>query len=198
MTRVWGLVNENLDLFAGGEAALRVPARPDAGDAGVRLLKKMHQTIRKVGEDIEVRFHLNTAISSIMEFHNLIRKEKDGLRETEAGRAVLGRVLETLVTVLSPFAPHMAEELWERTGHRGLLMHSRWPVYDEDLAREEMATIVVQINGKLRDKFEAELDLPEKEMEARALALPKVQAQLAAKPARKVVCVKNRLVNIVV
>jgi len=91
----------------------------------------------------------------------------------------------------------MAEELWEKTGHAGLLMKSPWPAFDEDLAREELVTIVVQVNGKLRDKFEAEPDLAEAGMEERALALPKILAVMGGRPPRKVICVKNKLVNIV-
>jgi leucyl-tRNA synthetase len=195
LTRIWGLVHENLDLFEAG-AGTAAPSG-GAGEAGGRVVKKMHQTIRKVGEDIEVRFHLNTAVSSIMEFLNLVKKEKDGLRETAGGRGVLRQALETLVALLSPFAPHMAEELWEKTGHAGLLMKSPWPAFDEDLAREELVTIVVQVNGKLRDKFEAEPDLAEAGMEERALALPKILAVMGGRPPRKVICVKNKLVNIV-
>jgi len=195
LTRIWALAHENLDLFEAGAAA-NVTSR-EAGEAGCRVIKKMHQTIRKVGEDIEVRFHLNTAVSSIMEFLNLVKKEKDGLRETAGGRAALRRAIETLVAILSPFAPHMAEELWEKTGHEGLLMKSAWPAFDADLAREEVVTIVVQVNGKLRDRFEVEPGLAAPEMEARALALPKVQAALGGRPPRKVICVKDKLVNIV-
>jgi leucyl-tRNA synthetase len=195
LTRVWFLIHENLDLFEAG------PGRDGAGgersEAATRVTKKMHQTIRKVGEDIEVRFHLNTAVSSLMEFLNLIKKEKDGLRETPGGRAALRDALEALVALLSPFAPHIAEELWEKSGHAGLLTLSPWPAFDEGLAREDLVTIVVQVNGKLRDKFEAETDLAEAEMETRALSLPKVQATLGRRTPRKVICVKNKLVNIV-
>jgi len=195
LTRVWSLVHENLDLFAAGAGAKG--AARTAGDAASRLTRKMHQTTRKVGEDIEVRFHLNTAVSSIMEFLNLIKKERDVLRETVAGRAALGQALETLIALLAPLAPHMAEELWEKTGHDGLLTRSPWPVFDKELAREELVTIVVQVNGKLRDKFEAEPGLPENEIELRALALPKIQAVLGGRPTRNVICVKDKLVNIV-
>jgi len=125
------------------------------------LLKKTHQTIRKVGEDIGKRFHLNTAISSIMELYNLIRKEKDALRENEAGRSVLARSMEIIIVLLAPFTPHFSEELWERTGHRDLLARFPWPSFDPDLAKEETVTVVVQINGKLRDKFEAEVGIGE-------------------------------------
>jgi leucyl-tRNA synthetase len=195
--RVWALVLEDLDLFAsagapGGDGAPSVP-----NDAAAQVVKKTHQTIRKVTEDIGVRFHLNTAISSIMELYNLTRKERDALKETPAGRSALRLALESIIQLLSPFAPHMAEELWERTGRRGLLMRSPWPVYDPALAREEMATVVVQVNGKVRDRFEAVPDLPDPELEAAALALPKIQAALGGKPPRKVVVVRNKLVSIV-
>jgi leucyl-tRNA synthetase len=196
LLRVWTIVHENLDLFAGPPSGgTEAPAA--AGGAPARLIKKTHQTIRKVTEDIGVRFHLNTAISSIMELYNMARKERDALRETPAGRAALRLGLESIIQLLSPFAPHLAEELWEKAGHGGLLMRSAWPVYDPGLAREEMATVVVQVNGKLRDRFEAVPDLPEPELEAAALALPKVQAALGGKRPRKVISVRNKLVNIV-
>jgi leucyl-tRNA synthetase len=192
LLRVWALVLEDLDLFtapASGAGA--------ADAAAQQLVRKTHQTIRKVTEDIGVRFHLNTAISSIMELTNLARKDRDALRATEAGRRALRLALESLIRLLSPFAPHAAEELWERTGHAGLLMTSAWPAYDPGLAREEMATVVVQVNGKVRDRFEAVPDLPEAELEAAALALPKVQAALGGRPIRKVIAVRNKLVSIV-
>jgi leucyl-tRNA synthetase len=192
LVRVWALVLEDLDVFAASPAA---PGGP--GDAAAQVVKKTHQTIRKVTEDIGVRFHLNTAISSIMELHNLTRKERDALKGTPAGREALRQALESIIRLLSPFAPHLAEELWERTGHTGLLMLSAWPAYDAALARDEMATVVVQINGKVRDRFEAVPDLPEAELEAAALALPKIQAALGGKPPRKVISVKNKLVSIV-
>jgi leucyl-tRNA synthetase len=194
LIRVWTIVHENLDLFAAGAAGMDgVPA----GDPAMPLVRKTHQTIRKVTEDISVRFHLNTAISSIMELTNLARKERDGLSPTPAGRAALRLALESMIRLLAPFVPHLAEELWEKTGHRGLLSRSAWPAFDPALAREEMATVVVQVNGKLRDRFEAVPDLPEAELEAAALALPKVQAALGGKPPRKVISVRNKLVNIV-
>ncbi|MGA2532353.1 MAG: leucine--tRNA ligase [Candidatus Aminicenantales bacterium] len=194
LMRIWGLVHENLDVFTEGGRPVETCG---AGGPGALVVRKMHQTIRKVGEDIEHRFHLNTAVSSLMEFLNLIKKEKDSLMETSGGREALRQSLQALIALLSPFAPHIAEELWEKTGHTGLLMRSPWPAFDEELAREELVTVVVQVNGKLRDKFEAEPDLTEASMEERALALPKIQAALGGRPPRKVICVKNKLVNIV-
>jgi leucyl-tRNA synthetase len=193
LIRVWTIVLENIDLFAPGAPALEAAA----GGPAAPIVRKTHQTIRKVTEDISVRFHLNTAISSIMELYNMAKKERDELRGTAEGRAGLRLALESMIRLLSPFTPHIAEELWERTGHDGLLTRSAWPSFDPALAREEMATVVVQVNGKVRDRFEAAPDLPEAELEAAALALPKVQAALGGKPPRKVILVKNKLVNIV-
>jgi leucyl-tRNA synthetase len=194
LNRVWFLVEENSDLFAAG------PPGPATGETaeGLVLLKKVHQTISKTGEDIGQRFHLNTAISSIMELYNAIRKEKDALRESEKGRSVLRLALESLIVLLSPFTPHIAEELWERTGHRDLLARFPWPSYDPELAKEEIVTVVVQINGKLRDKFEAAADIGEAEMQERALALDRVRSLIAGRPVRKVICIENKLVNIVI
>jgi leucyl-tRNA synthetase len=196
LVRVWTIVHENLDVFADG--ASRLPNDPPAGESVGRVLRKMHQTIKKVGEDIEVRFHLNTAVSSIMELYNLLRKERAELRQSAEGRAALRSALEALVQLLSPFSPHIAEELWEKMGHAEILIRTPWPAFDPALAREESVTIVVQVNGKVRDKFEAVRELSEKELEGEALRLPKIQAALSGKPVRKVICVKNKLVSIVV
>jgi leucyl-tRNA synthetase len=194
LTRVWTIVHENLDLFSTEDDS----SGGEASEAASRLLMKMHQTVKKVGEDIEIRFHLNTAVSAIMELYNLTKKEKEELRKSALGRRVLRQALETLIRLLSPFTPHIAEELWEKTGHTGLLMKSAWPAYDENLAREETVTVVVQVNGKVRARFDAQRDLPEAELKARILELPKIQAALAGRPPRKIICVVNKLVNIVV
>jgi leucyl-tRNA synthetase len=195
LNRVWSIVEENLDLFA---AAPLVKRPADVTASASSLLKKTHQTIRKVTEDIDKRFHLNTAISSIMELYNQAKKDKDVLRQSEDGQKILRSALESLVILLSPFTPHLCEELWERTGHRGLLARFPWPSYDPELAMEERVTVVVQVNGKLRDKYEGELGMTEAEMKERALSLERIQAILAGKPVRKIICIENKLVNIVV
>ena len=193
--RVWNLFEENKDLFAGTPAG--EPEKHDEGSYQ-RLLKKLHQTIKKVSDDIELRFHLNTAISALMELVNTLRKERDLLRTSQKGRELLRQSLESLNLMLAPFAPHVAEELWEKTGHRTLVAESSWPAYDPELAREELVTIVVQVNGKLRDKFEAPLDAEEELLQEKALALPRIQEILAGRQPKKVVCVRNKLVSLVV
>ncbi len=193
LNRVWSFFQENIDLFE-----TPIDLEDEGGDKAGRLIVKMHNTIRKVSEDIEKRYHLNTAISSIMEFFNQIKKENQNLRKTPEGMKILKEALEKLVLILAPFAPHVCEEIWERMGHRTLLIRSPWPSYDSQLAREEEVTIVVQVNGKLRDKFEAERDLPEDQIKERALGLSRIQNLVADKEIRMVIYIKNRLVNIVV
>lgn len=197
LNRVWALVSENLDVF-GDPCSSEAGLSADTAGAGLRLLKKTHQTIRKVTEDIEKRFHLNTAISALMELYNQAKKDKDELRPTAEGRAVVKSALEALILLLSPFTPHLSEELWEMTGHRSVLARHAWPRYDPELAREEKVTVVVQVNGKLRDRFEADAEITENEIRAAALGLERVAAAIAGRTVRKVICVGNRLVNIVV
>jgi leucyl-tRNA synthetase len=194
LCRIWTLVHENLDLFPGTAG----PTEGSGDGAAARVIRKTHQTIRKVSDDIGVRFHLNTAVSAIMELANLIKREKDELGKSGEGREALRASLETMIRLLSPFAPHLAEELWQKTGHEGLLMKSSWPAFDEGLAKEDVVTIVVQVNGKVRDRFEAPPDLSEEDLEEEALKLAKVRALLGGRAPRKVVSVRNRLVNIVV
>jgi leucyl-tRNA synthetase len=197
LARVWQLFQESQDLFhvAKGET---VKAAPLDQASYARLQKKMHQTIRKVGEDIGKRFHLNTAISAIMEFTNTLKKEKEILKNSESGRALLKDGLKNLALLLTPFTPHLGEELWQNMGQGALAYHAAWPAFDPALAKEEKATIVVEINGKVRDKFEADLDISEDEMKDVALGLARIKEFIGDRPVKKVVSIKNRIVNIVI
>ncbi len=194
LNRIWAFFQENADLFfmepeeRGRDSVEKIPHR---------LRIKMHQTIKKVGEDIDKRLHLNTAISSLMEYFNMLKKERDLLNNGDGQRAVFLEAMEALIICLSPFAPHLCEELWEMTGHDTLLARLPWPEYDPDLAREETVTVVVQVNGKLRDKFEVARDLPEDEVKEKALGLNRIQDIVGKKEIRKIVYIKNKLVNIV-
>ncbi len=193
--RVWQLYREITALSAG--------EGPPAGGtvdpaAAARLRKKIHQTIRTVGEDIEIRFHLNTAVSAVMELANVLRKEKEALRNSAEGRALLAEGMEALILALAPFTPHVCEEMWRGTGHETLVLRAPWPSFDPILAMEEKATIVVEINGKVRDKFEAEHDAAEEAVKEAALALPRIRELLEGKTVRKVVVIKGKIVNIVV
>ncbi len=194
LNRLWSIVIENMGLFS--EEAHS--PEEEMGEEARKLRVKMHQTIKKVSDDIEKRYHLNTAISSLMEFYNQVKRDKDILKQSQAGRAVVKEALESLILLLSPFAPHLCEELWEKTGHETFLFRTPWPSYDPQLASEERITIVVQVNGKLRDKFEAERDADEEDVKGQALGLSRIKNIIGEKEPKKVIYVKNKLVNIVI
>jgi leucyl-tRNA synthetase len=164
-----------------------------------KIRRKLHQTIRKVGEDIE-GFHFNTAIAALMELVNELyayRTVSDGAASS-ADSAVVSEALETLVLLLAPFAPHLAEELWARLGKTGSTYHAAWPTFDAAVAAADEITLVVQVNGKLRDRLTLPADTPAEALQQHALASAKVQAALDGKQVRKVVVVPGKLVNIVV
>jgi len=194
LSRLWAIIQENLDLFK-----QKSSSQEETGteEKVFKLRIKMHQTIRKVSDDIDKRYHMNTAISSIMEFYNLIKREKETLSQSVRGKNLLRESLESLVLLLSPFAPHLCEELWERMGHKTFLIHSPWPSFDPDLATEEKVTIVVQVSGKLRGKFEAQRDLAEDQIKEMALGLDRIKSLVGEKKVKKIIYIKNRLVNIV-
>jgi leucyl-tRNA synthetase len=119
------------------------------------LRRLTHKTIKKVTEDIEREFQFNTAIAALMEFVNGLYKFVAEMKErTKAGEAALREAIDALLLLLSPFAPHIAEELWAATGHSTSLARERWPLYDAALIQEEVLTIPVQVNGKVRTRIE--------------------------------------------
>jgi leucyl-tRNA synthetase len=191
--RVWGLFQQALQL-----PSSEPPAGALDAAAFARLQKKMHQTIKKVGEDVEKRFRLNTAVSAFHEFVNVLKKEWEALKVSAEGRALLRQAVESLALIMAPFTPHAAEEMWSRLGHDGLVLRAPWPVYNPALAQEEKAVIVVEINGKVRDKFEADHDIGEEAMKDLALALPRIRELLEGRTVRKVIAIKAKMVNIVI
>ena len=168
--------------------ALDVVDSPGDVTTGTSLARKAHATIAKVTDDIGRRFALNTPIAAVMELVNAISREPD---DPAARFAV-----ETALSLIQPYAPHIAEELWERLGNERL-WEDPWP--DADPSQLERATfeLVVQVNGKVRDRFEVEADLPEDELVARAKASTRVQAHLDGLELRKTIVVPRKLVNLV-
>lgn len=158
-----------------------------------KLRRKTHQTIKKVGEDIE-DFRFNTAVAAIMEWVNLMYDLKDALLASPA----FSESVHSLILVLAPFTPHIADELWERLGYGGFTYNEPYPDYDEAVAAAEELNIVVQVNGKLRDVLVVPVDTPQEELERLALASPKVQQFTNGKTVKKVIVVPNKLVNVVV
>ena len=161
-----------------------------AGDPGDGLLvRKAHATIAKVSDDIGRRFVMNTPIAAVMELVNEI-----GRSEGDPGARFAA---ETAVSLIQPYAPHIAEELWQRLGYERLWEHP-WPEADPALLEHETFELVVQVNGKVRDRFEVPADAPEDELVSRAKASAKVSAHLDGKEIRKTVVVPKKLVNLVV
>ncbi len=162
------------------------------------LRRKTHDTIRRVTADIDQRQQMNTAVSAMMELVNELYAFTDkGERSAQAER-VAREAVESLIVMLSPFAPHTMEELWEMYGHQGGLAAAGWPAYDAEVARAEALVIPVQVNGKLRGRVTVSPETPDAELEALALADPAVQVHTAGKTVKKVVIAKGRLVSIVV
>jgi leucyl-tRNA synthetase len=157
------------------------------GEPEHSVMRKLHQTIRKVGEDIS-RLSYNTAVAAMMEYMNVLRK---GERTPHRGEVL------PLIPLVSPFAPHIAEELWEQTGGTGSVFDSAWPSFDPRLALDDSIELVVQVNGKVRGKITVARDISEQDALVAALADPTVSRFTAGDP-RKVIFVPGRLLNIVV
>jgi leucyl-tRNA synthetase len=166
---------------------LSVHAMTDEGEPDPVVMRKLHQTIRKVGDDIP-RLSYNTAIAAMMEYRNVLRAN-----ERTAHRAEV----EPLVQLIAPFAPHLAEELWERLGHEGSVFDAGWPAFDAVLATEDAVKLAVQVNGKLRATVEVGREATQEEALAAALAEPGVAKFVTGEP-KKVIFVKGRLLNVVV
>jgi leucyl-tRNA synthetase len=163
-----------------------------------RLLRKVHQTLRHVTEDMEGRWHFNTDIAMAME---LVNELSDLEGAVEAGKIRPGihkRGLECLVLILSLFAPHVADELWEELGHLEPTLRVSWPAFAPELAAEDELEMPVQVNGKLRGRIRVAVDVEEEEIRRRALAEEKVAQHVAGRQVVKVIVVPRKLVNIVV
>ncbi len=166
-------------------------------EKGVSILRKTHQVVKKVTEDIGERLHLNTAIASIMELTNELYLFEGGNLE-EKYLPLFKNVSENLIKILSPFAPHVAEELWHRIGHESFLVDEPWPRYDEALAKEDKVEIAVMVNGRLRDKVKVDLDADEDTVFDIAMKSEKVSRRVSDKKIVKRIFVKNKILNIVV
>ena len=228
MGRVWRIVNDWADRFDPDWSAK--VASEAASDTRARALRrKVHQTIRKVGQDIE-EFAFNTAVAALMEMTNEmyafaqslpsqhgsttdppsplqgeataadppspLQGEGTGVR-VYASTTVMSEAVENLVLLLSPIAPHIADELWETLGKPGFTLNAPWPSYDPEVAKADEIEIVAQINGKVRDRMVVPADADEETLRSAALASERIQSELAGKTVRKVIVVKGKLVNIV-
>lgn len=190
LNRVWRVVHENMSSFAEGKSLSL-----DELDRDLRRM--IHRTVKRVTEDVE-RFDFNTAISAVMELVNANSKYNEGKDRSARNGELLGKLTEKLILLLSPFAPHICEELWEKIGGKESVYLQPWPSYDEMLAKAEEIILVVQVNGKVRDRISVPADISGEEMEKVALSSEKVKKYTAGKRIAKVIVVPGKLVNVVV
>ena len=162
------------------------------------IQRKLHQTIKRVSDDFQGRWHFNTCISAIMELVNVLYGAEEAIAKNEVPAPFLAEVQRNLVLLLAPFAPYLAHELWEMLGETGNLLKAPWPKYDAELAREEEIEIPVQVNGKLRSRVTVAADATEETVLERALADEKVRAAIAGKQIVKKIYVPGKLLNLVV
>jgi leucyl-tRNA synthetase len=211
LARVWRIVDQWAETV-GGEGITLDGCDCNAAERALR--RKTHDTIRRVTADIEERQHLNTAVSALMELVNELYTFTEGTQTGAPGRrvsetavveaerietiAVVKEAVEALVLMLSPFAPHTAEELWASLGHREGLTTAPWPAFDPRAARADEIVVPVQVNGKLRSRLTVPADASEEQLREAALADPAVQGYTSGKTVRKVVIAGGKLVNVVV
>jgi len=162
------------------------------------LYKKLHQTIKKVTVDILDRFNFNTAISAIMELVNLMYKYNEEAEDSKKNIALLEELTEKLLILLSPVTPFITEELWSRMGNKGSIHRVPWPEHDEEIAKEELITIVFQVNGKIRDKKNLPAGISAEVIEDYALNSERIKKFIGSREIIKKIVIPNKLVNIVV
>ena len=192
LSRVWRLVYDTLPFVAGAGAV----DPSTLSDEARGLRRTVHKTIRKVTDDLDERFHFNTAIAAVMELVNALYAFEP--KNAQENAAVLKEAVESVVLMLSPFVPHVTEELWEALGRQGGVEAAGWPVWDEAATIDEELLIVVQVNGKLRGKLTVPVDASEDAVKEAAFADEKVKPWLDGKQIRKAIYVPGKLLNLVV
>lgn len=195
LSRVWRLVAGHLPeirscpAFDGSPEDLEGPVRD--------IYKKTHQTVQKVTTDIEERFHFNTAISAVMELVNSLYLA-DIPKESSHRDAVLRLAVESIVLLLSPMVPHVAEQLWESLGNKPSVLSVPWPTWRVEALDADDLLVVVQVNGKLRSRFTIRADTDEETIKHKALEDERICKFIQDRPVKKVFVVQKKLVNIVV
>ena len=193
LSRVYRFVMRHAELARSSSAAAT-----EASPAATALLRKLHQTIRKITQDFGGRWHFNTSIAAIMELVNELTAADAAIVEGKIPPATVANILESLVLMLAPFAPHLAAELWEQIGRKDAVLRHAWPKFDGGLAREDELEVPVQINGKLRALIKVPVEASKETLEAVARGDEKVQAAFAGKTVAKVIVVPGKLINFVV
>jgi len=191
LSRLWRLVFDMKDQLRSADASADVP--PKSMEA---LKRKTHQTIKKVTEDIEKRFRFNTAIAAMMELVNDLYRAKE-TASSPGEFAVVREAVQSLIVMLSPFVPHITQELWEAMGNTGQLLRMSWPEFDPNWCEEQEVTVAVQVNGKLRATVTVAKDADQETVEERAFAEANVKRFLEGADIKKVIYVPNKIINII-
>ena len=195
LTRVWRFFTYWIDMV---NAVSPFDGRPDLLEDSARdLYRKIHETIQRVTRDIEDRFHFNTAISAVMELFNTMAVFEPG-EASATTIATMRYAMDTVVLLLSPIVPHFAEELWQALGHESSVLQEPWPKFSESALTRDELEIVVQVNGKLRSRFNTGADTDDDTLKKKALTDERVKKFIEDRPVKKVIVVKKKLVNIVI
>jgi leucyl-tRNA synthetase len=196
LNRVWRLITDHIDNI------VRVSAyegREPLPNYLKDLHRKVHQTIKKVTDDIEKRFHFITGISAVMELVNEINHFLNNEnKKDDTAWSVVREAVEATVILLSPVVPHITEELWVMLGHNESLLKVCWPSFSEEALEIQKRLVVLQVNGKVRSRIHLPASYDEKKIEAEALADERIRHFIGAKPIKKVIVVQKKLVNVVV
>ncbi len=193
VNRIWRMFNKFMDVAKKGKDNYDTSSLDELDRA---LRRKLHETIKKVTIDIEERFHFNTAIASMMELTNELSLYLN--KRKSPNPDVLREVFKNFLLLLAPFAPFLSEELWERFGGKESIHLKEWPSWDEEALKRERIKIIIQVNGKVRGKIEVPNNSDEKEIEEAALKEKSVKRFIEGKEIKKIIHVKNKLINIVV
>ncbi len=196
LNRIWRLVNENIEFLNDVSTAdLEVQSLEGPGKD---LYRKLHETIKKVSADIGQRQTLNTAISAIMELYNEVSSYLQNTGKQELNYPLVKMTVKKTLLLLAPFAPHITEELWDRMNQKGSIHNQEWPDYSEQALQRDEVTVVIQINGKVRDKIQVRPGLGEDELIEKAKKRDQVQKYVSEKEIIKTIVVPDKLINLVV
>ena len=193
LNRVYRYIVNNKEIL---HATDKMPSR--LTEMGRILHRKIHQTIKKVTQNIENNFHFNTAISSIMELFNALPSLQEKGQSEIAEAPVIRGAINTMILLLSPMVPHFCAEMWEYCGNTRSIEQERWPSFDEEAAKEDMLTIVIQVNGKVRSRLLVPADIQDDILIDQALSEQNITKYIGSSSIRKTIVVKKKLVNIVI
>ncbi len=197
LNRVWRFVKGNIDSIKQGfDLQGMGEYKPDDHPKDKEIYRLIHQTIKRVTQDVEERFHFNTAIAACMEMLNRLNLYE--VRKEQQSYRLIFEATRTLLLLISPFAPHIAEELWHQIGFDHPILNEPWPSYDEGALQVEEMTVVVQVNGKLRSRLVVPVDISDDDIKQAALDDEKIKSYTEDKTIRQVIYVPKKLVNVVV